>query len=148
MKKCAVFLMSLALLGSTALLCSAKDDKAGGQTLKDSPPTIEDPSGVEAPPAPPVVAGAVPPAPTATPAAEAQANVTVTISRVITNPPNAITIIGMAASEQEKQNITAKLQEAVPGRTINNQLVISGQGIVEPSGAEQGSAKHHKSGPK
>jgi hypothetical protein len=62
---------------------------------------------------------------------------TITVSRTFTNDPNSITIIGTASSEQEKQAVAAKVQEAAPGKMVNNQLTVAGQGIVEPSGAEK-----------
>lgn len=89
---------------------------------------------------PPQQPGIIPPAPTPLPTGTATAEpggTTITVSRTFTNDPNAITIIGTASSEQEKQAIAAKVQEAAPRKTVNNQLTVAGQGIYEPSGAER-----------
>lgn len=89
---------------------------------------------------PPPQPGIIPPAPSPLPTGPAAAETggtTITVSRTFTNDPNAITIIGTASSEQEKQAIATKVQEAAPGKTVNNQLTVAGQGIYEPSGAER-----------
>src|SRR5262245_37526397 len=116
------FIRTIALLAATAAFTSV------GQV--PVPPPVQDPNL----PAP---------APGTVPGADAQAGAanTITISRTITNLTEAITIIGTAATEQEKQSIGTKLQDAAPGRIINNQLTVSGQGIIEPSGAERPKAK-------
>ena len=89
---------------------------------------------------PPPQPGIIPPAPSPLPTGTATAETggtTITVSRTFTNDPSAITIIGTTSSEQEKQAIAAKVQEAAPGKTVNNQLTVAGQGIYEPSGAER-----------
>jgi hypothetical protein len=137
MKKCAVFITSIALFATTAVFTSAGQPPVPGESPVSEPGII--------PPAP--VPGGIPGAAAAT---DAQDSTTITVSRTFTNEPGAITIIGTAANEQEKQAIGAKLQEAAPGRTVNNQLAVSGQGIVEPSGAEKpnGKSEDNDSDPK
>jgi hypothetical protein len=66
---------------------------------------------------------------------------TVTISHTVTNSANTITIVGVVDSENQKQSVAARLQEILPGKNINNFLVVSNAsqnaGIVEPAGAEK-----------
>ena len=123
MKKCTIVISTIAWLATSPFPAFAGQPGFPGSAI------------------PPGIPGDIQPGPLPTPApvarSEGETNVTITVSRTIVNPPGAITIIGTAASEQEKQTIAAKLQEAAPGRTINNQLTVSSQSIFEPAGAER-----------
>jgi len=125
MKRCALILTTIALFTSPVAFNAMAQPGVPGL-----PPATE-PGVIPPAPAPGTVPGAV----------DTQASTTITVSRTFTNEPNAITIIGSATSEQEKQAIGAKVQEAAPGKVVNNQLTVAGQGIVEPSGAERPSDK-------
>jgi hypothetical protein len=96
---------------------------------------VDEPSGAE--PAQPVF----PPTPgvpnQAAGSAAGTPATTITISQTFTNEPAAITVLGEVSSDQEKQAIETALQQAAPGRIVNNRLKVAGPTLNEPAGAER-----------
>jgi hypothetical protein len=140
MKKQIAVVSSLAFIAAFSAFAQPDSDQNSGQAQGI---IILEPSGAE-PPAPqaqdPNAPAQDPNAafpPNASGAAAAENVTTVTVSQTFTNQPNSVTILGHVNSEQEKQAAEAKLQEALPGKQINNHLSVSGQGVNEPAGAEK-----------
>ncbi len=150
MKKQLTFFTAFTFLFAAVSATFAVDEtskKAGADIeVQQQSSVINEPSGAEPANLPPDYKP-VPVDASAADATNRQVSSTITISHTVTNEPNTITIVGVVDSEQQKQAALTKLREVLPGKNINNFLVVSNQTttVSEPAGAERNTDGPEKS---